>query len=158
MDGDDGDDHVDGVRLRLWITANNGLIVHPPGDMSMENHGEMISTGIIPDSSTRTLCLLPTESSNSKAERTGEGNDQFGLAKCFCSCLQVNFFNITKSCYLGSTALLTLWRKACCEFLSFVITHRPRSGLSERTLGPTASTLTIVPSRRTVMDGRTFLI
>jgi hypothetical protein len=27
------DDHVDGVRLRLWTAVTNGLIVHSPGDI-----------------------------------------------------------------------------------------------------------------------------
>jgi hypothetical protein len=31
------DDHVDGVRLRHGTVATGWPIVHPPGDMSMEN-------------------------------------------------------------------------------------------------------------------------
>jgi hypothetical protein len=31
-------DHVDGVRLRLWTAATNGPTVHPPGDDY--KHGE----------------------------------------------------------------------------------------------------------------------
>jgi hypothetical protein len=36
------DDHVDGVRLRLWIAATNGPTVHPSDYMSIENYGGMI--------------------------------------------------------------------------------------------------------------------
>jgi hypothetical protein len=39
---DEDDVHVNVVRLCLWTAATNGPIVHPPGDMSMEYHGEII--------------------------------------------------------------------------------------------------------------------
>jgi hypothetical protein len=45
------------------------------GDVSMENHGGMILTGITPDSSTRALWQSYQQNqSSSKAGGTGEGN------------------------------------------------------------------------------------
>jgi hypothetical protein len=65
------DNHIDGVRLHLQITATNGPVVHPPGDMSMDNHGGMTSTGenswVVHQSS---LAILPVESSSSKSGGT----------------------------------------------------------------------------------------
>jgi hypothetical protein len=38
--------HADGVRLYIWTTASNGLIVHPSRRcMRVESHGGMLSTG-----------------------------------------------------------------------------------------------------------------
>jgi hypothetical protein len=36
------DDHLYGMRLRLWTAAINWHVVHPPGDMSVESRGGMI--------------------------------------------------------------------------------------------------------------------
>jgi hypothetical protein len=48
----------------------------------------------------------------------GEGNDEFGLAKYFCSCFSSDFLHAIKSYNMGPPALFPLRRKACCEFLS----------------------------------------
>jgi hypothetical protein len=53
--------------------------------MNMENHGGIISAGEKPHSSTVALCLSCQQSSLSKAEGTGEGNDEFGHKKYLCS-------------------------------------------------------------------------
>jgi hypothetical protein len=37
--------YVDEVRQCLRTAATSGHIVHPPGDISMESHGEIILTG-----------------------------------------------------------------------------------------------------------------
>jgi hypothetical protein len=71
------DDHADGVRLRLTCGHQPAYCSPPPrGFMSWRNHGGMISTEenfwFIHHSS---LATLPAESSDSKAEGTGKGND-----------------------------------------------------------------------------------
>jgi hypothetical protein len=47
----------------------------------------------IPDSSTRDLWQSYQQSSSSKAEETGEGNDTFGLTKYLCSYIE-RFFDM----------------------------------------------------------------
>jgi hypothetical protein len=56
--------------------------------MSVENHGEMISTGKTPDFSTRALWKSYQQNHLvAKREELGEGNDEFGLTKYY-------FFNM----------------------------------------------------------------
>jgi hypothetical protein len=64
------DDHVDGVRLRLWSAATDGSIVYPLDYMNVENHGGMILTGKNPDSSIRALRQSYQQSSVSKSGGT----------------------------------------------------------------------------------------
>jgi hypothetical protein len=57
----------------------------------MENHGGMASTGEKWFVCQSSLAILPAVNWQ-QAGRTGEGNDKFGLAKYFCSYLQVTFY------------------------------------------------------------------
>jgi hypothetical protein len=89
----DDDDHVDGVRLRLWIAATNRPIVHPLGDIwawrtMVEWHRQ--GKTFVHQSP---LAVLPTESSTSKLGELGEGNYKFGLTKYLCSYFE-GIFNI----------------------------------------------------------------
>jgi hypothetical protein len=53
---DDYDDHVDGVRLRLWTAATNGLILYPPDDVrAWITMVKWYQQGKTRDSSTRAL-------------------------------------------------------------------------------------------------------
>jgi hypothetical protein len=63
MDNDD----VNGVRVCLGPAAINRPIVHPPGDMSTDDHHGMILTGKTPDLVIRALLQYHQQSSNSKA-------------------------------------------------------------------------------------------
>jgi hypothetical protein len=54
----------DEVRLCLRTTVTNGPIVHPPGDMSMENHGDDDD-----DAGRRKLPTRPPELSGSPTSR-----------------------------------------------------------------------------------------
>jgi hypothetical protein len=54
---------------------------------------------------------------------------------------------------MGPTAILPLWRKACCGFLSPLKINLPQPGLNSRTISPMASTLTITPPRTTRILG-----
>jgi hypothetical protein len=76
------DRYVYGARLRLWTVANNGPIVHPPGNIEHEKNGGTTSTGedswFVHQSS---LEILPAESPSNKAGETGEGKYKFGLTK-----------------------------------------------------------------------------
>jgi hypothetical protein len=73
----------------------------------------------------------------------GEGNDEFGLVKYFCSYFPSDFLLALKSYDMGLPAILPLGRKAYCGFLSPLKIHHPRPGLNPRTFGPMASTLFI---------------
>jgi hypothetical protein len=50
------DDHIDGVKLRLWTAAVDGAIVHPPGNIQVwRTMVEWYRQKETPDSSTRAL-------------------------------------------------------------------------------------------------------
>jgi hypothetical protein len=59
----------------------------------MEDHGGTISAGETPDLSTRALCQYYQRNNLvAKQEELGEGNYEFGLAKCLCLYFGVMFY------------------------------------------------------------------
>jgi hypothetical protein len=89
---DDGDDEVDGVRLRLWTVATNGPIVHPSGDRwTWRNMAEWYRQRTTPDLSPELFGIPIRRIIWQQAGETGEGNVEFGLSKYFCSYLHVIF-------------------------------------------------------------------
>jgi hypothetical protein len=59
-----------------------------------------------------------------QAGGTGERNDEFVLAKHFCSYLHVILSHAVKCYGMGFPALLSPRRKACCGVLSALKIHR----------------------------------
>jgi hypothetical protein len=80
----DDDNHVDGVRLRLWTAATSGLIVHPEWYVSMGTMVEWCRHRKIPDSSTRAPWQnLPAKSTGSKQEERAKGMMNLALRSIF---------------------------------------------------------------------------
>jgi hypothetical protein len=94
------DDHVDGVRLRLWTEATNGPVVDHPTDMSVENHGAMMSTGESYWFVHKSALWQSYQHSHlmDNQEELGDGNDGFCLRNI--SFLLVEFWDL-KSCGMG---------------------------------------------------------
>jgi hypothetical protein len=106
------------MGLRLWTAVTTDLLFIP---QVIYEHGEPRWN----DVNRRKLLTRPTDifgnptSSHLVASRrNGRRNDEFGLAKHFCSYLQVTFLHVVKSYDLGLTALLPFRRKVWCGFLS----------------------------------------
>jgi hypothetical protein len=91
---DDDDDHVDGMKLRLWTAVTNGPIVHPPGDVwAWRKTVDDIDWGnptIRPPE--RSLSILAAELSSSESGGSGKVNDEFFLQNI--SFILLEFFNI----------------------------------------------------------------
>jgi hypothetical protein len=143
----DDDDHVDGMRLRLWTAAINGNIVIPSSEMSMENHGGMILTG----SSSKLSGNPTTRVIQEQIRRNWQRKWRIWPSEISLFILRRILKHSVKSFDMGPTALHPLRRKVCCWFLSTLKIHRPRPGLNPRTLGPMTSMLTI-SSPRTSKD------
>jgi hypothetical protein len=72
------DDHIDGVRLRIWTTATKGLsfvphVIYEHGEPWWDDIGRVKLLNVHKSS----LAILPAESTSSNAGGTGEGNDEF---------------------------------------------------------------------------------
>jgi hypothetical protein len=130
----------DVVTLRLWTAGTNEPIVHPPGDIWAWRTVVEYRQGTTQDSSTRALLQSYQQSSSSKAEETGEWNDEFGLTKYL--------FHTSK----GSLKFHKILWHGADDFppkegklqISVALTN-PRLGLNPRAFGPMTSTLTTRP-------------
>jgi hypothetical protein len=128
-----GWDHISELRPPM------SLLFFPRWYM-MEKHDEMISTGKAPNSSTRALW----QSYLSPSSKSGGKGDVMNFAlRCMSFILQRVLWHVKSyNTGLRLTALLPLWRKVCCGFLSPLKIHRPQPHLNLQTLGPMAGMLT----------------
>jgi hypothetical protein len=95
---------------------------------------------IIPDSSTRAVWQLPTDTSSREAGGTLQTKCMsfaYDVSPIFCRFVK----RAVKSYDMAPTALLSLRRESCYGFLSPLKIHRLRPGLNLWILGPMASTL-----------------
>jgi hypothetical protein len=108
--------------------------------MDMKNHGGMISAGETSNLSTIALCHVVAN------QELGEGNDEFGLTKYLSSYFEVIF--TCRKILLGADGFTSPPKEVVLRI--FVALKNPslQLGLSPRTLGPMASTLTTRPPRR----------
>jgi hypothetical protein len=111
----------------------------------MENHGGMMSREKTPDSTTRALWQSYQQLSGSKQEEWA--NDEFCLAKYFCSYLQV-IFTCCKILQHRATGFTSPQKKGMLQISIIFKNPLPRPSLNPRTLGLIASMLTITPLRR----------
>jgi hypothetical protein len=125
------------VRLRLRNEATNWPIVHPTGDIWVwKTTVEWYSQGKTPELSTRALWQSYQQSYLVAIQEE--------LTKEI-----INFSLQSISYNMGLTALLSLWRKACCGFLSPFKIHCLWPDLNPQTLGQMASMLTTRPPMTT---------
>jgi hypothetical protein len=102
------DDHVDGVRLRLWPVATNGPIFHHLGDTSIEAHDGIILTGEISRYFHQSfLAIYQQKNLVANRKELGEENYEFSLRKYLCSKIEA-IFNTPKN--LTCTWLYSLFR------------------------------------------------
>jgi hypothetical protein len=129
----DDDDHVDGVRLRLWTAAINRPIVHPAGDirawrtiLKWYRHGK--------------LQICPPELSGSPISReTGKGNE---ISLRWSLHYFEGFFNMPWNVMTwGWQFYFPSEGKLAADF------YRLCPGLNPRTLDPMTSTLTTRPRK-----------
>jgi hypothetical protein len=84
----------------------------------MVNHGRMISAGKNWRTSDISLTILPAESSSGKSGGTGGRKWWIWPYRVSLFILRSDVLHAEKSYDMGPTALLPLWRKACCGFSS----------------------------------------
>jgi hypothetical protein len=101
---------------------------------------------IIPDLSTRGLCQVLSETPSSEASSWRENSS---LAEVVSVILRRDLQHAVKHYDMRSKAILLLWRKACCGFLSSLKILRRRLGLNTLSLVLMASTLAITQPRTT---------
>jgi hypothetical protein len=112
-----------------------GVFPPPPGDISMKNHNGMMSTDenscFVHQSS---LAILPAVICY-QAGGTGDDNDEFCLAKCFCSHLQW-FFTCRKILRYGADGFTSPQKEGVLRIFIALksLPHLP--GLNPKTLGP----------------------
>jgi hypothetical protein len=87
-DDDDDGRRVAGVRMSLNCDHRQAYYTSSGGYMSMENHDRMIMST---DSSTRALWQSYQQSHLVASRRNGRNQRELGLAKYFCSYLQMIF-------------------------------------------------------------------
>jgi hypothetical protein len=114
--------------------------------ISMDRHGGIISTG---NSwfSTRAVWQFFQES-NLVRSRRNVAKEWYVFPYEISLSHSQGCITHSKS-YMGPLALLHLWRKSCCWFLSTLKIHCPRPGLTSRTLRPMSSTLNSRPPSTT---------
>jgi hypothetical protein len=106
------------VRLRLWTTASNGPLVNPSGDKWAWR--TMVTWWCrerkTPDSSTR--AVWQSYRQIHLVAKQEEVTKEMNIAlRSISFILRRALQNAAKSYDMGSTALLPLWRKACCGVL-----------------------------------------
>jgi hypothetical protein len=140
-DDDDDDEHIDGMRLRLWTATTNGRIVHPQGELY--KHGEPW------------WCQLrKTPNSNSyqqnnlvaNREDAGEGNYLFCLWNNYL--IHVEFLTYGKILRHGASGFTAPPKEGVLPIFIALKSRSSRPGLNTRTFSLVASTLTIIPPRR----------
>jgi hypothetical protein len=121
--------HADGARLSL-TAAINEPIVHPQMIMSMERQGVILWTGKLPIRPPELSGKYPQSHPVAKQEEQGEGNAEFCLR-----IISFILFNIPSIFDMGPTALLSLQRKSCYEFLSSLKISSSSAGSEPANLG-----------------------
>jgi hypothetical protein len=110
----------DGMRLMSQICGHHWPIVHPPGECEWTAMVMMMPTGdnslLVYQSS---LAVLPAETSGA-SRRNGRRNENFAYSVSFDT--STDLLHAIKS-YKGPPALLPIWRKVCCGFLSSLKIH-----------------------------------
>jgi hypothetical protein len=139
------DDHVDGVRLHLWIVATNGHIVHSPGYIWVWRTIVMKLTGenfwFIHQSS---LATLPAEPSSWKSGGTLQRKWWIWPSNIFVHTSKW-FFTCCKLLWHGANSCTSTLKQGMLQIFIALKNRSPWLGLNPRTLGPMASTLTITP-------------
>jgi hypothetical protein len=92
------------------------------------------------------VAILQVESSGNKTGGMSKGNDEFGLAKYFCSSVQM-IFTCRKILRHGASGFTSLPKEDMLRISVALNKPLPRLGLNTRTLGPMEKTPAITPPR-----------
>jgi hypothetical protein len=144
-------DKVDGVRLRLWSTATNGPIGHPPSDMwAWRNMVRWWWQRNTPDLSSWALWQFRQQNQLGASRRNGWKKWEFNHASISVHTCK-DFFACTKILQHGASGFTSRLKEGV---LWIFISHKnpsPQLSVNPRPLGPLESTLTTTPLRRLKM-------